>query len=419
MHEHLSRELFRAIHKGWRNPGDLAAIAMAHLFELCPHCRREFETWRGELGEGVARDEGDYDGALHKIRERTAANDLGPEAEEARVERERREARSRAEELLALPDEQRLDWIRNEKHRHSGLLLAEALIEESRQRTPGYPHEGYALADMARVVLHHFPVNDFAVELFIRALAYLANALRVCGDNSRADQLLGDAQYLLRARPGRDRWVQAEIDGLQGSLRIEQFRNNEAISILLRSLMAFEMENDACRTAIVLIKLSRAHLRKRELLRSLALLERAEALLESQDSPFLMRNARQSKGSVLVRLGRFEEAREEVRRTLELDHQDPLLELRIQWLTSRIDAGAGDIEVAVETMTDVRNGFSERKLPSDVALADLTLAKFHCLQGRGREALDLADRAEAALVALKIPNALGRVHEVRSAAKAC
>jgi hypothetical protein len=250
VHEHLSRELFRAIHKGWRNPGDLAAIAMAHLFELCPHCRSEFEAWRGELGEGVARGEGDYDGALQRIRERTAANDLGPDAEEARLGRERRDARSRAEALLALPDDQRLDWIQSEKDRHSGLLLAEALIEECRRRTPGYPHEGFLLANLSRVVLHHAPANDFALELFVRSLAYLGNASRVLGDTLRADQLLGDARYLLRVHPAGDRGTRAEIDCLVGSLRVEQFREDEAIAVLLRALMVYELERDDLRRVV-------------------------------------------------------------------------------------------------------------------------------------------------------------------------
>jgi tetratricopeptide (TPR) repeat protein len=268
-------------------------------------------------------------------------------------------------------------------------------------------------------VLHHSPVNEFAAELFIRALAYLANALRVCGNNPRADQLLGDAQYLLRVQGAGDRRVRAEIDSLQGSLRIEQFRNDEAISVLLRSLMAFKLEKDDRGAIIVLIKLSRAHMRKGELLKSLVVLERAQAQLGSRPSPFLTRHLLQSKGSVLAKLDRIEEAREEVRRTLLVDYQDPLLELRVRWLMSRIDAASGEIERAVGTMTYVKDEFSKRRLPSDVALAELTLAKWYCLQGRGREALDLVDSAEAALVGLGIPGALGRVNETRSAARAC
>jgi tetratricopeptide (TPR) repeat protein len=391
---------------------------MAHLFELCPHCRSEFEAWRGELGEGVARGEGDYDGALQRIRERTAANDLGPDAEEARLGRERRDARSRAEALLALPDDQRLDWIQSEKDRHSGLLLAEALIEECRRRTPGYPHEGFLLANLSRVVLHHAPANDFALELFVRSLAYLGNASRVLGDTLRADQLLGDARYLLRVHPAGDRGTRAEIDCLVGSLRVEQFREDEAIAVLLRALMVYELERDDLRRAIVLIKLARAHLQKREPLRAMTLLERAIELLEPLDAPFLMRISRQGRSSALARLGRIEEARAEIQSSFALRYEDPLLTLRARWLTSRIDSYAGDFDRAVETMLGVRGAFAEKQLHGDVAQADLMLAKIYCRQGRSREALDLADSAEARFLALGIPKALDRVHEVRRSAMA-
>jgi hypothetical protein len=71
MHEHLTRELFRAISGGWRNPGDLAAIALAHLFELCPSCRREFESWRQELDDVSSVPEGaDYEAVIEGIRAR-------------------------------------------------------------------------------------------------------------------------------------------------------------------------------------------------------------------------------------------------------------------------------------------------------------------------------------------------------------
>jgi hypothetical protein len=71
VHEHLTRELFRAISSGWRNPGDLAAIALAHLFELCPHCRREFESWRRELEDASSAPEGaDYEAVIEGIRAR-------------------------------------------------------------------------------------------------------------------------------------------------------------------------------------------------------------------------------------------------------------------------------------------------------------------------------------------------------------
>jgi len=117
-----------------------------------------------------------------------------------------REARSRADELLRLVPDQRAEWLRSEAGRFSALLLAEVLIEESRRRTPAYPRDGYTLASLARLVLHHAPSSLRATALYARALAYMANAVRVIGDLPRADQIMGDARFLLPPRAAATAW---------------------------------------------------------------------------------------------------------------------------------------------------------------------------------------------------------------------
>lgn len=157
MREHLSRELFRAISSGWRDPGDLARIAVGHLFELCSHCRREYEAWRREVpDEEAVPVHADYESVIESIRARVQPASEGAEAP---IDSDIRHARSRAEDLLRLPPEQQAEWIRTESERHAGPLLAEVLIEESRRKTPGYPRKGYTLADLARLVLYHAPAS--------------------------------------------------------------------------------------------------------------------------------------------------------------------------------------------------------------------------------------------------------------------
>lgn len=414
MHEHLSRELFRSIHKGWRNPGDLATIAIAHLFELCPHCREEFETWRGELGEGVARDEADYDGALQKVRERTAANDLGVETEEARVEGDRRESRSRAQELLALPDDQRLEWIRTEKHGHSGLLLAEVLIEECRRTTPGYPHEGYTLADLARVVLHHAPVTGYAVELYALALAHLANAIRVLGDLPRADQVLGDARYILRCQVG-DRLLRAEIDSLEGSLRMGQFRFRDATPMLLRPLTTFRLEGDWTQTAVILAKLGRNHRGMCEFERALALLAEAETSLRRAEtpSPFLLRIIKNLRCNTLADLGDVEAAIDEIEGSVGVGYRDPLLDLRTWWSIAMINRRRGALEDAEEIYRMLVEEFETKEFENDLAHARFELACVCLKQQRAYEALELIDQVEGTFTRLRIRARVAEVHELR------
>lgn len=411
MHEHLSRELFRAIHKGWRNPGDLAAIAMAHLFELCPHCQHEFETWRSELGEGVAADEGDYDGALQRVRERTAANDLGGEEEAARVETERREARSRAKELLALPDDQRLDWIRNERTCHSGFLLAEALIEECRKKTPSDPREGCILAILARIVLHHAPVTVLSIETYARALAHLANAYRVSGDLPRAEQILADARYLSRTQPASDRFLGAEVDTLEGSLRTSQYRGREAVPLLLRALMIFQSEECPDEVIKTYVKLARAHAEEGEVPRALELIHEARRALVMIDDPRLALVAHENEAWLLAR--RFGPragiaAYSELEESFALN-ADPVMFLRHRWSVARLVFASGDRDEFEDTLQLVRDGFSSRGMLYDAALCALSQGQLYKAAGRVQEAKRCAEES------LPILRSLGVTCKVREA----
>lgn len=179
---------------------------------------------------------------------------------EARVDGERKVARSRADELLSLPAEARLDWIRNESGRRSGLLVAEVLIEECRRRTPAYPCEGEALALLARVVLQHAPISSYTIELYSRAIARLANAIRVIGDIPRSDQVLSDARFVLRSQGECDPMARAELDSLEASLRIEQDRPKDAVTLLLRSIVTYgTIEENLEAKSGCLIKLGRAN----------------------------------------------------------------------------------------------------------------------------------------------------------------
>jgi tetratricopeptide (TPR) repeat protein len=408
MDEHLTRDLFRAIHKGWRNPGDLAAIAMAHLFEECPRCRHEFEAWRRELSESVAAPEGqDFDAVFDRLRAPAAANDGDGTALEARVEAERQRAGSRAEQLLALPADQRLDWIRNERSNHSGLLLAEVLIEDCRRQTPGHPYEGKALALLARVVLQHALASTYAVELYALSLAWLANAIRVIGDLPRADQILADARYLLRAQSlGADRLVRAEVDSLEASLRTGQDRPSEAIPLVLRALMAYRLEKKKWGAeATCFLKLARAHARQGETERAIALNREVGGHAGAGAETRLHVIGRQNVASVLADAGKSEEASEalEEARPLYSRLDEPLEQLRCVWTEAKVLRGNGEHDAAADLLLSVRSGFAAKDLRYDQALASMELAGWYTAQGRRRDAEPLVEEALPIFQALDLP----------------
>ncbi len=394
--EHITRDLFRAISGGWRNPGDLAAIALAHLFELCPRCRREFQAWRGELGEGApAHGPEDYEAVLDRLRARAAPKPANsnepPGAVEAKAEAEEREARSRAEELLGLSPVEQAELIRREPERFSGLLLAEMLIEDSRKKAPDRPKEAAVSARLARLVLHHTSVSGYAGELYVRALAYLANSVRVIGDLPRADQILGDARYFFRSLGCGNRLLRAELDSLEGSLRTGQFRAELAVSLLLRALMVYRLDRQPRLAASTLLSLSCAHNRRGSFEAALRVVEEAKRLLERSPDRRLAWIAHHSQVNSLVRAGNLRLAIDSAYESEEVVgfERDPVSGLRWKWVMAKVRQLAGDMEEAASTLASVREEFGGRGLVYDEAQAALELAALYADEGCSEQATGL------------------------------
>lgn len=409
MQEHLTRELFRAIAGGWRKPGDMAAIAMAHLFELCPRCRREFESWRAELESRDVGPEGaDYEAVLDRIRERVEppSEESRSGASESPLDGDLREARSRAEELLRLDPEQQLAWIRSEADRLAGPLLAEVLIEEGRRRTPGYPHDGYTLTRLARLVLQHAPASLHSAKLYARALAYMANAVRVTGDLPRADQILGDARFFLRSQAGGDRLVRAELDKLEGSLRRDQDRPREAVAVLLRAQMVYRLEGLDSDTAATLLLLCRAHEDLEELDRAFQLLDEADKLLGASPAPRLRFASVLHRACLLHKSGSTKRALDVLIDNAEhlARDADPVDCLRWSWRQGLVSGTLGDFDEKEQGLLRVIDGFASRRMIHDIAWAQLDLAGLYIEQGRFKEVEDLAERAAATFEGIGMPH---------------
>lgn len=414
VHEHLTRELFRAVSTGWRNPGDLAAIAMAHLFELCPECRREFESWREELQdrETPASTGADYGAVLDRIRARVERPDGG--REESPLEREIREARSHAEELLRLTSEQQLDWIRSERERRTGPLLAEVLIEEALRRTPGNPHDGYNLTQLARVVLHHCPASLHTAKLYARALAYMANAVRILGDLPRADQLLADSRFVLRFQGGGDRLVQAELNQLEGSLRRHQGRPRHSVALLLRAQAVYCLEGLEEKTIATLLLLSRAHLDLTEFARALQLLNEAERRLENHHDDRLLLAAASRRVATYHKSYQLDQALDMFVKLEEINQEygDSISTLRVGWLKSRLLGALGEVDETEGILLNTIEALSDHKMVSDVASAQYDLAQLLFDQGRYSESETFAERAASVFEEIGLSTRAERCHQL-------
>ena len=393
---HLTLELLRAIHGGTRNPGDLVPVAMAHLFELCPHCRGVFEAWRQELGEGVADPSlAQYDVAFDRLRafirgpegeglETDTAGNAGAFSPEERIQGEEAEARRRAAELMALAPRLRADRVRQEPDRFSGPALSDLLIAEARNHLPARPKDAYAVAGLARAVLHHGPPSPYTSELYARALGHQANALRTQGELRRAAELFEVARFLLKPQGGGDRLTRAELDSFEGSLCRAQRRFEEAQTLISRAALAYAMEHRAVEAAGNLISLGMVHREVGDLHRALEVTTQAEELILDEDNPRLLLMARHNLAVYSHEIGEVDRARAILDESQELYDQfpDPWTQLRLLWLQGDLARTAGDVDAAERAYETVRDGFLAQGAGFDAALAALDLAVLYAEERR-------------------------------------
>lgn len=389
-HIHLNRELLRAIDRGESSPHDLVGAVVAHLFDLCPRCRQELEDYRREAGAAGSQR---YELTIERVRDR-ARGLTGETPLVKRVAEQRRSAQHRIAELLALAPEERLDRLRAAPERYCGPMLAELLIEEARECLPGHPRRAGRLASLARTVLEHGSHTPRTAELYARALAHSANALRVQSELARADELLGQARFLLRGQTGpSDPLVGAEIDSLEGSLRRDQRRLDEAEKLFTRAAAAWAREREETRAARELLNLGTVFRERGEIERAIEITVTAADCLDPETEPGLALYARHNLADSLNDAGRHEEARSllEECRLLYERHGDPLTNLRRLWLEGKIAGGLGEIEGAEHALLVVRDGFLGQGIGYDAALASLDLAHLYARAGRTTELKRLAE----------------------------
>jgi tetratricopeptide (TPR) repeat protein len=404
---HLTQGLLEAIHRGARSPGDLATVAMAHLFELCPHCRSAFQGWRREIADDATREPGPDDAAAGAAghgaparRVRLAAP-RGADPERSSTcpspatepEREESPAPERLRELLALPPEARAERVRRHPFRYGGPALAELLLSEARGHLPAAPVEAYAVAGLARAVLQHAAPTPEATRLYARALAHQANALRAQGELPPAAELLEAARFLVKPQGGGDRLTRAELDSFEGSLLWCQRRFEEAETRLARCAADYLAAGLRVEAARNLVKLGMVYREMADLDRALAVTRRAEELLAGTDEPRLLLTVRHNLVHLLCDLGEPARARALLAETGELYERFPdrWTGLRRLWLEGHLARAEGDVEAAERAYLAVRDGFLREGVGFDAALAALDLAVLYLEQGRTGELRRIAE----------------------------
>src|SRR5215212_9580233 len=164
---HLDRKLLLGAYRGEIPLDFIHELGMAHLLELCPHCRREVRAFRASAD--LARR------SIHVFH-------MALKRRLADLQRQHRKAEKELHALLALPREERIPAIRRARRRFKGAHLVLLCLEESEKLFTKDPKTAEDLADVARAVILHSPAASAAMGLLALATAYRANALRAGGD---------------------------------------------------------------------------------------------------------------------------------------------------------------------------------------------------------------------------------------------
>lgn len=388
---HLSVDLLRAVHRGERSPGDLATVAMAHLFEKCVRCRQTFEEWRrqgsGPQGPPDLLHER-YDAAFDRVRARVRSVEGGAVRGEAPLEpaaaSQQRTARDLARELLKASPRRRLETIRAQPMRYAGPALAELLLKEAKSNLPGTPKEAHHLSRLARAVLQHGEATPYETELYARALAYQANSLRAEGELRSAGELIEVSRFLLKPQVGCDRLTKAEIDSFEGSIRRAQRRLDEARSLFSSAVMAYALEGcrlDAGRNllslALVFRELGEPH-------RAIDVTSQALEIIQEEGGPELQLYALHNMAWLLNEVGEHAEAQRVFADAQPLyeSHAGPKMLSRRSWLAGHLARAAGDVLSAESGYQAARDDLLELGIGYDAAIAALDLAALYAELGR-------------------------------------
>lgn len=311
--------------------------------------------------------------------------------------------------LKKLPQANRLPVVKAARELQTW-ALCERIAEEAVQAASRDLGEAFHWTDLARqIALLVKGPDGWRTRLQGYAAAVFANTLRVAGKLKDADKAMNEAKRLWRAGSDPDYILDpGRLLDLEASLRRDQRRFKEAILILDAALLVSRTP------ARILVKKGFTLEVMGDYEGAVEALREAEPRLDKGSEPRLWYSQRFNLAVNFCHLGRHMEARvllEQVRE-IAIELRDEIFLLRVTWLEGRINAGLGRPEEARLLLDQARQGFADREMFYDVALALLEHAGLLLDEGRTAEvkalALNLRDVFqsqevhEAALSALRL-----------------
>jgi tetratricopeptide (TPR) repeat protein len=265
--------------------------------------------------------------------------------------------------------------------------VVERLVDLCRQEGRVTPERGEALAQMALALAEHLPrrAYDAATLADLRARAYggLADARRAAGDLDSAARLLAMSYDRLRrgTRGALENAIHLEV---KGALAADRHRPAAAHRLWNRALVLFEALGERRRAAHVLLAQAEAHRQAGDIVRGIAVLERAVQLTAQGCEPPVALEVRHRLIELLADAGRFDDAERLYSRTCALYNRVPDDDTQSyrKWVLARISRGLGHLEEAAALLALARQHFLARGADEPARRTGLDLAAVYAAQGR-------------------------------------
>jgi tetratricopeptide (TPR) repeat protein len=394
---------------------------VSHLLGGCKRCRRDLAAWLPPRFGGAAA------GPVLSPEE-DAAYDAAIERAFAAVRRHDRHARRASEsarEVLAALAQGPADAVEI-----TGLGGLEALLERSQAVRYDDPaqmvvlaHRAVAVAAGLRVERYgERPVADFRC----RAATELANAYRVADRLDDAEGALAEAVGFYGAGT-HDSLLEARVFDVRASVLGDRRQFEQADELLERVGRIYRRHGESHLTGRALVSRGMYAGYAGDSERAIGLIFRGLDLVDGERDPALVFAGVHNLAHLLVECGRFAEARTLLWRNLQRweGAVGRVNALKLRWVEARCNVGLGDLDLAEQTLSEVRRGFAEGGLHYKAALATLDLAALALRRKRADEARSLVIEASRVFAALHVQREvlatmllLEKVCELRAASAA-
>ncbi|HYG62045.1 MAG TPA: hypothetical protein VEL74_05660 [Thermoanaerobaculia bacterium] len=366
---HLSVETLARLLAGDLDHEELSNQVVPHLLARCPGCQRSYKEIR-RLQEEFAH----WD-------ERVAVF-------------EGRQAPELFEQLAELPFDEQLSLVADDPSFQTW-ALCQLLLKQSREARFYNPGMAVNLAELAVNIssnLGNAYDPHWVLDLQARTYAYLGSARRVLGELRSSDTAFRRAEsFALRSMTGNS-LVWAEILDLKSSLRREQRRGDEALSLLDEAISIYRESGDAHAISAALVKKAKILEESGDLTGAINLLQQAGDEIDPLRDARLFIYARHNLAWCLTTAGRHEEAARLLPKVQDAFQQfaKPVDHIRLRWLEGRILFGLDNFETAEGVFREVQQQFLQRAMGFDAALVSLDLAILLAEQRRRPELKQLA-----------------------------